>query len=149
MCKGSIKGQAMSLLREILMHRAPYNIERHWVWIPRQDTALPDALSQYHNDIIAILCPQLHLKYIQLPTKGYTPGTRTATSPTWPHDISAEDSAPRLCPPKPHQEITLSTAAESQELCTSHRRNSRCHSGPPITASETHAQQRSTASSQG
>jgi hypothetical protein len=57
--KGSIKRQAMSLLRQIAMHIALHDVELHCVWIPTKDNALADALSRWDTEIIANLCPNL------------------------------------------------------------------------------------------
>jgi hypothetical protein len=59
LAKGSIKGQAIIPLRQMSMHIALHDIELHCVWIPTNENALADALSQWDTEQIANLCPIL------------------------------------------------------------------------------------------
>jgi ribonuclease HI len=59
LAQGSIKGQAISLLRQIAMHIALHDIELHCIWIPTKENALADALSRWDTEKIANLCPNL------------------------------------------------------------------------------------------
>jgi hypothetical protein len=45
LAKGSIKGQAISPLRQIAMHIALHHIELHCIWIPNKENTVADALS--------------------------------------------------------------------------------------------------------
>jgi hypothetical protein len=57
--KGSIKGQAISQLRQIAMHIAFDDIELHCVWIPTKENSLAHALSRWDTENITTLCPNL------------------------------------------------------------------------------------------
>jgi len=92
LAKGSIKCQAISPLQQIAMHIALHNIELHCMWIPTKENALADTLSRWDTEKIANLSPNLPQKQSQ--TMHQTPGTRIATSPPRPQDISRGDSAP-------------------------------------------------------
>jgi hypothetical protein len=57
--KGSIKGPAISPLRQIAMHIALHDIELHCIWIPTKTNALAEALSRWETEKIANLCLNL------------------------------------------------------------------------------------------
>jgi ribonuclease HI len=59
LAKGSIKGQAISPLRQIAMHIVVHDIKLHCLWIPTKENPLADALSQWDTEKIANLCPNL------------------------------------------------------------------------------------------
>jgi hypothetical protein len=60
LAKGSIKGQAISPLRQIAMHTVLQDIKLHCMWIPTKENVLADALSRSETENIANLCPSLH-----------------------------------------------------------------------------------------
>jgi hypothetical protein len=57
--KGSIKGQAITLLRQMAMHIALHDIQLHCVWIPTKENTLAEALSRWDTEKIANLSPNL------------------------------------------------------------------------------------------